>query len=229
MRTTTQTTVITMVDFVPDGSFPSADMAWTPTYIEVLNEYPQFGWSALQVDDDCPIVQSRMEQLDIRFTERFANRMLGSETLIRWQVRLQNRFDEVVRRYERGYGLYSTYQTDMDKDVLPGEMYSETESVKTDTKQGGSDSSTSKTRNIDTPDEVINANADYASSLTDSTGSVQYGRTDNGTSERTLNRTRTLTGQDLMLNINGSINNWMDIDTAFVAEFENLFMNVWWY
>ena len=217
------------MNFVENGLFPEADSAWLPTYLDVQMLYPTFGWQSLVVDDDCPTVNSRMAILQTRFEERYANRMISSETLQRWQVRLQNRFDEVVRRYERAYGLYSRYQEDMDADVLPGETYTETEHIASDNTQGGSDTSSSKTRNVDTPDSVINANSDYADSLSDSSGTVTYGRTDKGASDRNLTRTRTLTGQDLMLNINGSIDGWRDLDTAFVSEFENLFLNLWWY
>ena len=217
------------MNFVENGLFPEADEAWLPTYLDVQMKYPTFGWQSLVVDEDCPNVQSRMLTLQTRFEERYANRMISSETLQRWQVRLQNRFDEVVRRYERAYGLYSRYQEDMDADVLPGETYKENETVKSDTKQGGTDSSESENRNIDTPDSIINQNPNYADSLTNGKSTVTYGRTDEGNSTRDLTRTRTLTGQDLMLNINGSIDGWRDIDTYFVGEFENLFMNVWWY
>lgn len=217
------------MNFVENGLFPEADSAWLPTYLDVQMKYPTFGWQSLVVDDDCPTVASRMETLQVRFEERYANRMISSETLQRWQVRLQNRFDEVVRRYERAYGLYSRYQEDMDADVLPGETYTEKETLKSDTKQGGSDSSESENRNIDTPDSIINQNSNYADSLAKGKSTVTYGRTDEGNSTRDLTRKRTLTGQDLMLNINGSIDGWRDIDTSFVAEFENLFLNIWWY
>lgn len=216
------------MDFV-DGMFPEADEAWLPTYLDVQMKYPTFGWQSLVVDVDCPNVQSRMLTLQTRFEERYANRMISAETLQRWQVRLQNRFDEVVRRYERAYGLYSRYQEDMDADVLPGETYTEKETLKSDTKQGGSDKSESESRNIDTPDSIINQNQNYADSLTNGKSTMTYGRTDEGNSTRDMTRKRTLTGQDLMLNINGSIDGWRDIDTWFVAEFENLFLNIWWY
>ena len=217
------------MNFVENGLFPEADSAWLPTYLDVQMKYPTFGWQSLVVDEDCPTVNSRMSILQTRFEERYANRMISSETLQRWQVRLQNRFDEVVRRYERAYGLYSRYQEDMDADVLPGETYTEKETIKSDTKQGGSDSSNNETRNIDTPDSVINQNPNYADSLSKGNSTVNYGRTEDGNSTRDLTRTRTLTGQDLMLNINGSIDGWRDLDTAFVSEFENLFLNIWWY
>ena len=217
------------MNFVENGLFPEADEAWLPTYLDVQMKYPTFGWQSLQVDTDCPMVISRFDTLRVRFEERYANRMISSETLQRWQVRLQNRFDEVVRRYERAYNLYARYEGDMDADVLPGETYTENEKIENSTEQGGSDSSESENRNIDTPDSIINQNPNYADSLSSGNSTVKYGRTDKGNSTRDLTRTRTLTGQDLMLNINGSIDGWRDIDTSFVGEFENLFMNIWWY
>lgn len=217
------------MNFVPDGYFPEADQAWLPTYLDIKVRYPTFGFTALQVDDDLPTVASRMQMLDERFTERYANRMISSETLERWQVRLQNRFDEVSHRYERAYGLYSRYEQQMDDDVLPGEQYNEKETTSVEDTAGGSDSSENSSSTADTPDTASNASDDYADSRTKGSSKVTYGRTDKSAGTRELERTRTLTGQDLLLNVNNSIMSYMDIDTMFIAEFENLFLNVWWY
>ena len=162
-----------------------------------------------------------MAELKIRFDERYANRMLNSETLERWQVRLQNRFDEKVHVYERAYKLYQQYEQDMLDDVVQGEKITVTGT----TQQGGSDTSTVEARNIDTPDEVINADDNYASSLSKNQGTTQYGRKDTVDSTTT----RIVTGQALVEGINNAIYSWRDLDTEFVKEFENNFLNVYWY
>lgn len=230
--------------------FPEADEAWIPTLGDILNKqsdpdayptYSKVGWDALEVPEECAYVNDRMDVLKVRFDERYFNRMLNAETLERWQVRLQNRFDEVVCRYDRAYSLYNRYQEDMDSDVLPGETYERTEEEThsgkdtrtVSVKQGGSDSS--EGRNVDTPDSVVNADDNYADSL--SKNKVTYGRTDDSTDEtsyghkvsHTVKDTRTVTGKDLMLNVNSSIDDWRDIDTEFVREFENNFLNIFWY
>lgn len=211
-----------------DGLFPEADSAWVPTLGDVLKKksegaygFTDVGWDELEVPADCPTVSQRMDSLKVRFEERYFNRMLNSETLERWQVRLQNRFDEVVRRYERAYELYSRYEQDMMDDVLEGEE----RVITTKNTQGGSDTSKGKVRNIDTPDEAVNASDDYASSRQDTDNTVNYGRTDEGNSTER----RTVTGASLVDNINNSIYDWRDLDTEFVKEFENCFMNVFWY
>lgn len=206
--------------------FPLADDPWIPTLGDVLmkqntadapSPYSQVGWNALEVPAECTRVNARMPILKTRFDERYFNRMLNAETLERWQVRLQNRFDEVVMRYERAYEFYETYNTQMKEDVLAGE----TREVENTTTDSGSD--TTEGRNIDTPDEVVNAGDNYASSL--SRNKVNYGRsqTVKGT-ERT-----TVTGSSLIENINNSIYDWRDLDTEFVKEFENNFINIFWY
>lgn len=210
--------------------FGDAELPWIPKLIDVENfkvssddpEYWQrFGWETLEVPGDCAFVRERMDALKTRFDERYANRMLNSETMERWQVRLQNRFDEVVQRYNRMYELYQRYDSDMKEDILSGDK-----TVTTSKSQaGGSDTSEGTGRNIDTPDENINDNTGYAGSRTDSKATNTYGRTDSFDSTVT----RTMTGKGVVDSINDSVMSWKDIDTEFVKEFENLFLNVLWY
>ena len=213
--------------------FSDADAPWIPELIDIESlkrsedgaYYQQFGWEKLEVPEECPIVASRMEYLKIRFDERYANRMLNSETLERWQVRLQNRFDEVVDRYERAYELYQRYDEQMKTDVITGEKIVVTGS----TQASGSDttSNTSDSRSSETPDLRLNESDDYASSISkgSSSGSVNYGRKD--TVDTTTERT--VMGRELMRGVNDSIDDWKDIDTEFIGEFENNFLNVFWY
>ena len=210
--------------------FGDAELPWIPKLIDVENfkvnsddpEYWQrFGWETLEVPEDCVLVRERMGTLKVRFDERYANRMLNSETMERWQVRLQNRFDEVVKRYDRMYELYVRYDQDMKEDILSGDK-----TVTTSKSQaGGSDTSTGTGRNIDTPDENVNNITGYAGSRTDSKATNTYGRTDSFDSTVT----RTMTGKGVVDSINDSVMSWKDIDTEFVKEFENLFLNVLWY
>lgn len=210
--------------------FGDAELPWIPKLIDVENfkvnsddpEYWQrFGWETLEVPGDCTLVRERMGNLKVRFDERYANRMLNSETMERWQVRLQNRFDEVVKRYDRMYELYQRYDQDMKEDILSGDK-----TVTTSKSQaGGSDTSIGTGRNIDTPDENVNNITGYAGSRTDSKATNTYGRTDSFDSTVT----RTMTGKGVVDSINDSVMSWKDIDTEFVKEFENLFLNVLWY
>lgn len=210
--------------------FGDAELPWLPQLVDIENfkvnsddpdYWKKFGWEALEVPTDCARVRGRMTILKTRFDERYANRMVNAETMERWQIRLQNRFDEVVARYDRMYELYLRYDSDMKEDILSGDK-----TVTTSTAQaGGSDTSEGTGRNIDTPDENINDNTGYAGSRTDSKATNTYGRTD------TINSTitRTITGQGVVDSVNDSVMAWRDIDTEFVKEFENLFLNILWY
>ena len=210
--------------------FGDAELPWIPKLIDVENfkvnsddpdYWQRFGWETLEVPGDCTFVSGRMDALKVRFDERYANRMLNSETMERWQVRLQNRFDEVVQRYNRMYELYQRYDQDMKEDILSGDK-----TVTTSKSQaGGSDTSTGTGRNIDTPDENVNNITGYAGSRTDSKATNTYGRTDSFDSTVT----RTVTGKGVVDSVNDSVMSWRDIDTEFVKEFENLFLNVLWY
>ena len=210
--------------------FDDAELPWIPKLIDVENfkvnsddpaYWRRFGWEALEVPGDCTFVSGRMEVLKTRFDERYANRMLNSETMERWQVRLQNRFDEVVQRYNRMYELYQRYDQDMKEDILSGDK-----TVTTSKSQaGGSDTSTGTGKNIDTPDENVNNITGYAGSRTDSKATNTYGRTDSFDSTVT----HTMTGKGVVDSVNDSVVSWKDVDTEFVKEFENLFLNVLWY
>lgn len=222
--------------------FGDAELPWIPKLVDVENfkvnshdpaYWQRFGWEALDVPGDCTFVRERMDTLKTRFDERYANRMLNSETMERWQVRLQNRFDEVVQRYNRMYELYLRYDSDMKEDILSGDktVTSSTESGSVTATSKGTDASEGTGRNIDTPDENINNITGYAGSRTESRGKSESSMTNNSSSANKIDSTvtRTLTGQGVVDSVNDSVMAWRDIDTEFVKEFENLFLNILWY
>ena len=210
--------------------FGDAELPWLPKLCDVENfkvnsddptYWQRFGWEALEVPGECTFVGERMEILKTRFNQQYFDRKLNSETMEVWQVRLQRRFDEVVRRYDRMYELYQRYDQDMKEDILSGDK-TVTESK---AQAGGSDTSEGTGRNIDTPDEAVNDTQGYAGSRSDSKATNTYGRTDTLTSTVT----RTMTGKGVVDSINDSVMSWRDIDTEFVNEFQNNFLNVFLY
>ncbi len=229
--------------------FPSADDAWVPTLLEVevnkANEpdgspidWRRFGWSALYIDTALyPHVAERFDILQERFNQRYAFRMLNQETMERWQIRLQNRFDECVARYDRAYELYEQYEDNLKNDILKGRKTVSEQTVDVDgsgdSQLSGTDTSVAKSKYSDTPNSLIDENDDYAGSLTKNTSSQTYGRKDARTNKQNTKAngivTETETGGVLIDALNDAISSWMDIDTRFVAEFENNFMNVYWY
>lgn len=231
-----------------DPYFSEADQPWIPTLLEVevqkANEpddspidWRRFGWSALEVPSNCPEVTKRFDILQTRFNARYANRMLNSETMENWQVRLQNRFDEVVDMYERAYVLYEQNQQAMMEDVLSG---TKTVFSRTDADSGSDERSTDSTtsseghvKTADTPDTSVNDTDGYAGAVSKSTSTNRTGGKDTMKYGHSLassgTSTTTLTGGQIMDAINSSIDGWRDIDTRFIAEFENNFLNVWWY
>lgn len=214
----------------------SLDEQWLPTLVEIeylkthgepdeQSYYSQFGWNKLEVSNQCPFLIDRWNYLGERFMERYGSRMLNSETMERWQVRLQNRLDEIQFIYERAYALYAQYREAMDEDILESEVT--TTSATTEASGTDSTTGTTSSRSIDTPDSVINADSDYADNVTDSTsgGSTTYGRKD--TMGSTV--TREIRGKGVMDNVNDSIDTFRDLDTEFVKSFENNFLNIFWY
>ena len=183
--------------------------------------YEKFGWEQLEVPADCPHVSSRMGDLKVLFDERYAFRMINSETLEQWQIRLQSRFDRYVHIYERAYVLYETYQQDMLDDMKGGE-------ARTITRSGseiGSGSESGDVRNINTPDSRVNANDDYADSRSKSSGSSSS----NVTTSESISDVLIKTGEGIIDNINSGFRKYVDIDQDFIRQFEDSFLNLFWY
>ena len=138
-----------------------------------------------------------------------------------WQTKLQSRFDEVVDKYERAYALYEMNETGMLNDSATGRK-----AIVTAVGEGSmSSSDTDERRYSDTPDQVINDNDNYAGNITKGKSS-RTGTSSNNSSSESEEK---LTGDALIRSVNDNINGWMSIDTAFIASFENNFMNIWWY
>lgn len=233
-----------MVDFVK-GYFYAPDSAWIPTYGDILHfkdegnqHYVNIGFDSLEIDSDAtPIIASKFETLTMRFNERYYNRMINAETLERFQVRLQNRYDDIAPRFEFAYEMYDMYRDKMiskaDISKLIMETFGEDETNNYTQELGGSDSVDTNQRDIDTPDSILNANPDYADALSEGKNTTTYGRTDSGDSTRNLNhnleRTEEFGGDILAENIHKAIDAFRNLDTRFVAEFENNFLNIFWY
>ena len=188
-----------------------ADYPWLPTLqdiearkdhdTELGQYYEKFGWEQLVVPDDCPVVAGRMNDLKTLFDQKFGFRMINSETLEQWQIRLQARFDRYVHIYERAYVLYSKYQQDMIDDMKGGEII---------TRAASGVGST-----VNTPDYAVNASDEYADS-----------RTRSATTEK-IETVRT--GEGLVDDINSGFRKFVDIDQDFISQFEDSFLNLFWY
>lgn len=341
-------------DFFYQGFAP-----WLPKLIDIEHRkdagepaYQNIGFDALDIPSSLEEITDRAADLKVRFDERYAYRMINSETLPRWQNRLQNRFDEIADRYERAYRLYAANGAAMMDDILPGwkEVMDRTDAAsgtdtttrtgnetlgmagseslektgseetaksgsETDTKSGTETDTKNGTRELsyggtekitdggtdtetkrfaDTPDSAINLSDSYADrteksslghgkteeksftnrkdtetftnladvksftnrqdtrSYTDRKDTTTYNQRKDTRSfqdrvdTRTYNQvadalvhgkqvdidytlTHTETGSQIIDAVNEAIRKWQDLDTQFVQEFENLFLNIFWY
>lgn len=190
------------------GMFGYADEAWLPTLwdIEKLKAdgdpyWNRFGWDQLVVPEGCPTVESKMPTLKVRFDERYANRRVNRETMEQWQLNLQSRFDEMAPRYERAYSIYTNKEQQMLDDVEEGSITTT--------------NATNVGKSIDTPDSIVNSDDNYADSMSKNTaeGKTQV----------------VITGTGLVRAINTTIDEWRELDTEFIREFEDNFLNILWY
>ena len=85
---------------------------------------------------------------------------------------------------------------------------------------------TSKNKVIDTPDSAINDNSDYADVVYHNDASRR--NTGSRNNRTTSNSKEEVTG-NLIDKVNSTALKWMDIDTMFVKEFENNFLNIFYY
>ena len=190
--------------------FSDAYAPWLPTLqdIEVRKDdpeladyYQRFGFGTLEIPDDCTHVIARKDRLKELFNERYAFRMINQETLERWQIRLQTKLDRIVRVYERAYALYEKYDAEMMDDMLGGEK------ITRDTSADGSQ--------VNTPDYATNASENYA---------------DNRSRSKVNETIATIrTGDGLVDSVNEGFRKWTDIDQSFISEFEDNFLNIFWY
>ena len=231
---------------------------WLPTYIDLVKrktdgdpEYQNVGFGALDIPASLTNVTARKSELEQRFTERYAYRRISSETLQRWQVRLQNRFDEIGDKYERAFALYAANTSAMMTDILPGweETMDRTDAdsgTDTNTRSGSREMSytgtdTDTKRYADTPDSSTNASDFYADKRQESTRSfdqrkdtetfnlLQDALLHGKTTDIDWTKTHIDTGSQIIDAVNEAIAKWKDLDTQFVAEFEDLFLNIFDY
>lgn len=189
---------------------------WTPRLVDVMKQFPDWGFGALEFDrEQNPLTAARWDTLKERFFERYALRRVNQETLARWQLRLQNRLDEIIGEFERAYRLYHDYAAEMDKNVIDG--------ARTESHGVGETSATDKseTRAIDTPDKAINHDKNYADRLTES--DAHHGEKNTSVGLTIHKKTGSV-----VMNVNTSIDGYRDIDTEFIKCFENNFLNILW-
>ena len=199
--------------------------------------YDRFGLDRVEIPADCPRLTAVMPRAVQMFNERYAYRMLNSETLEQWQMRLQHVADLNVYRYERALTLYATNAEEisnvLEKKTTERDATSEN-SGSDSTTYGRKDTFAGSVKNIDTPDSAINASDGYADSLTKSDNSNTASGTDTlthglkNTIKDKVVETREPEGGFIPA-LNDNIDAYRDIAVDFVREFENNFMNVFWY
>lgn len=242
-----------------------ADEGWLPTLLEVNRwaseggpdgEYfSRFGWGGLDCPDSCPHVNARMDELGMNFLGRYGDRMLGYETMEKWQRHLEQRFYDNVFVFERMYRLYEQYDAQMGVPIRSETTSREHTLDRTVAMTGshgtvdsgndtvtGSGSSGSTAKHADTPDTLVNLSSDYGSAVdkTDdtnqSTASTAYGKhTDATIDDHTTDGTvendsliHTYNG-DAVARVNENIEAYRNIDKEFIDKFESLFLNLFCY
>ena len=228
--------------------FSEAREMWTPTLYDILYKaqfgtadertyYSKFGLGQVEVPEDATRVSAIMSRAVQMFNERFALRMINRETLETWQVGLQSKFDTIVYRYERALELYATNSEEMlhvlEKKVTVRD-YTSQNSGSDSTTYGRKDTFAGTVKNVDTPDSAVNDSDDYADALTKSNNSNTASGTDTLTPglkneiDDTVTETKEPVG-GIVRATNDSIDAYRDIVADFVREFENNFLNVFWY
>lgn len=212
---------------------PGGPRAWyidLPTYAEVIAQFPGFGFPGLDIAQaKYPNLFSRKDELETRFYARYCQRMIGFETLQLWQIKLQNRFDDIADEYERAFRIYSANATQMDRAVEGWtEQESSSASGSADTTSQGSTSSDSNGKEIDTPDSAINDSDSYADRQTknhryDSENSSDHTYT-NASGSKT--KSHEIGGGRAVTSVNENIDAYRDYESRFLAEFEALFNGV---
>lgn len=233
---------------IDNNGFHEAREMWTPQLNDIIylasygtpDErafYGRFGLDKCELPGACPRLTAVMPRAVQMFNDRYRFRMVNKETLEAWQIGIQHVVDSVALKYERALNLY--YQTSeemanvLEKKVTERVATSENSGTDTTT-YGRKDTFAGKVKNIDTPDSAINASDDYADSLTKSDNQNTASGSDSlthglkNTIRDTVTETREPEG-GIVEATNRSIDAWRDMVAEFVKEFENNFLNVFWY
>lgn len=199
--------------------------------------YDKFGLDRVEIPADCPRLTAVMPRAIELFNERYAYRMFNSETLEQWQTRLQHTADLNAYRYERALELYDTNSEEMsnvlEKTVTVRDA-STANSGTDSTTYGRIDTYAGTVKNVDTPDSAVNDTDDYADSVTRNNNSNTASGTDRlihglrTDIDDTVTETKEPEG-GIIRATNDSIDAYRDLVADFVREFENNFLNVFWY
>ncbi len=231
-----------------DIGFYEAREMWVPTLNDILFKaengtaderayYSQFGLGQVEIPTEATHVSAIMPRAVEMFNERFGQRMINRETLETWQIGIQSTFDTIVFRFDHALAIYAE-NTEKMNNVLERKKttrFATSQDSGTDsTTYGRTDTFSGASKSIDTPDSAINATDDYADSVTKNDNTNTASGTDTLTHGllNTLDDSVTETHEPaggIVDAINRNIDTFRDITADFVREFENNFLNVFWY
>ena len=175
----------------------------------------QFGIDQVELPADTPLVHAMWDRICLRVNEAYYDRFLGGETLEQWQRRLQVITDRIIPRYERNFRIYETNKTKLETEL---EMVQTTEYLNVkDTFNADTENKVS-----DTPDTAINADQNYA-------GSVTKGTAKNSNTKTGSVRTTTTGIGGLVRQLNDNMDAWRDLESDLVGEYAKAFLSVIWF
>lgn len=188
-----------------------------------LNHYPIF-------EDDYKKI------LDGKIIDRYWNREIGMETIEMFQLAMRRKMNEIMPYYNK---LYLTEKIPYEAlSTIDLHTTSDADSEQVNTASGEAESVTStesKSRSVssETPQTMLDPNADYATSAADANGQSSGNSNSTETNEQNAN-TNTHSVSDvvgyqgaassLIMQYRESL---LNIDTMILADLEELFMLVW--
>lgn len=184
-----------------------------PNYIEIVRKYPDYTFEKVEIDPDkYPIITEHREKLNKLFTGRYFDEAINQETVAKWFYKLQHVTDSIVERYENAFRLYREYVDNntevLDKSVTKTEYSNSTEYFN---KSGNPTGALFKDS---TPESMIDRLINSVSSNKGKDESVSTVTSDNQ--------------MDVIGQVNDNINKFIDLENAFVSEYSNLFMKIYY-
>ncbi len=204
-----------MTRWYDDGDFHPRASYWLPTWWEIkaraaekdANDnytadalyYQKFGPEALDIWSSYTNLNNAKSDILKMFNDAYASRMINSETLEQWQVRLQAIAGRTAARYDRALSLYASNAADL------------------------TDTSESQTT---TYNDLTNAGRASDSTNTSTTWTAGYAdqRTENVQSGSVRVETNATGGP--VNDINANIDRWRNILQEFTDEFAVCFLNI---
>lgn len=203
---------------------------------EVQKVYPNAGLGDVEIDPEkYPHIQAHKQELVEMFNEIYCWREIGGETVGRFQWIINKRFTEVQRKFEYAFTIIENNDPTKlglsEQETYVGTSGYENDNESSGTsEQHGTDGDTTKVN--DTPIQSLVETGNYASQITETSGSDENNSSrhdeshSEGNSQSHGTRDHTKFDKQVVEYIRDGVSSWYDAKMEFIEQFKDCFINI---